>query len=115
MNKTERSVALRNCVNNDTHCEEIINLINRLVLIDHLFINRKIVFDAAFDLIVLNADFLESFPAFQNNVVDKCLPLGLSRIHLLNKSEIYVRLQISEREVVHLRLDLGNTEPTGDR
>ena len=115
MDQTKRTVALRYSVNDDTDCKKIIDLVNRLVLVDHLFIDGKIVLDASLDLVVLYAHFLKSAPALQYNIIDELLALGLSGVHLLYKCKIDIRLEISERKVIHLGLDLGNTETAGDR
>ena len=52
---------------------------------------------------------------FRDDLLDKFFPLRLALVQIVNKLLIHFRLGIFQREIVQLDLDLGNTEPLGDR
>ena len=69
--------------------------------------------DAPLDL-CLNAFFGELLLYLVHDPLDKGLTLGLAHIDLVHKVEIDLRLQIPQRQIVHLGLDPGYTKTLGD-
>ena len=114
MYESERRITLRYGIDDNSNSEEIVNLIDRLILIHHFLIYREEVLYPASDF-RLDTGIFDFFPDFLNNAVYKCLSLRLSRIYLLYKAEIDRRLQIAKRQIIHLRLNACNTEPARDR
>ena len=47
MDHTKCCITVLHCIYQDTHCKQIINLVNSLVLIDHFFINAEEMLDSS--------------------------------------------------------------------
>ena len=114
MNDSQSRITFRDRIDDDADRKEVIDLVDGLILIDHLLIDREKVLDPASHLTV---DLRVRHVLFDvlHDPVDEILPLGLSGIHLLDQSKVDRRFQISKGEVVHLGLYFGNTEPARDR
>ena len=113
MDDAKSRVAVFHRAYDDPHCKEVVDLIHRLVLVDHLFINTEEMLHTPaylrFDVRVLHM-LLYLF----HDLLYELLPLHLTVVNLLHKLEECLRLGILKSQVVKLCLDLGYPKPLGD-
>ena len=109
MDHTKRRIAVLYRIYNDPDSKQIIDLVNCLVLILHFFVDAEKVLDSSINL-RLNSSILYMLTDFVNNALDIFLPDTLSDCDLVYQVIICLRLQIFQRKVIQLYLDLGNTE-----
>ena len=95
MNHTKCRIAVFYGVHDNTHRKQIVNLIQRLILVHHLFINTEKVFYATADF-GFDADVANLFPHFFNNAVNKLGTLLFPKINLLLQFLTNLRLQIPQ-------------------
>ena len=114
MDHSQCSIAVFDGRYDNTYCEQIVNLIDRLVLVDHLFVDAVEVFYTAVDL-GFDSRILYVLTHFIYDVLHILLPHGFAFCDLCGQALVGFRLQIFERQIFKLDLDLGNTEPLGDR
>ena len=114
MDHAQGRIAVLYRINDNPHRENIIDLIQRFMLIQHFLINTEEVlhpaFHFAFDLRVLHvaADF-------RFDLINEVFPGLAGQGDGLLQILIDLRLQIAERQVVQLDLDPGNTEAVRQR
>ena len=113
MDHTQRRVTVFHRVHDDPHCEQVINLINRLILVDHLPVNAEEMLDSSIHL-CLYSRVLHVMLHLVDNRVHVFLPLTLLQIDLLHQIVIDLRLEIFQRQIIQLYLDLGDTKSLGD-
>ena len=114
MDDTERCIAVFDGFHDDADRKEVIDLIQRLVLVDHLFVDAEKVLDSSVD-ICLNAGLVDMTGHLFYDRIDKLLPLLPLHADLLHQFIVRIRLQIFQRKVIEFDLDLGNTEALCDR
>ena len=110
----ESGIAVPHRIHDDADGKEIIDLVKRLVLVDHLLVNGEVMLHPAGN-IRLYSRTLYVRPHFLNNVIDKFFPLLLFLIDLVDQLLEYTRLPVLEGQVVQFGLNAGNTEPLSDR
>ena len=74
MDDTERCIAVFDGFHDDADRKEVIDLIQRLVLVDHLFVDAEKVLDSSVD-ICLNAGLVDMTGHLFYDRIDKLLPL----------------------------------------
>ena len=93
MDNTQGSVTVLYRIYNDAHCKQIINLIQRLVLVDHLSVDAEEMLHASVNL-GLNAGLLHVGGNLINNALDKLLPGILTKGNLFRQVIVDIWLQI---------------------
>ena len=114
MYHTECRITVFDRIYDDTHCKKIIDLIERFVLVYHLFVNAEEMFDTAVDL-CFDTRFFDMGTHFCDNTVHKFLAFCFTQSDLFYQVIINFRLQIFQRKVIQLYLDLGNTKSLSKR
>ena len=109
MHDSEGRVAVAHRIDDDADRKEIIDLIEGLVLVHHLFVDREIVLDPSVDL-SLNPCFLDLLSDDVDEPRDKLLALRLPLVDLLHEVRVDIRLPIAERQIIELDLDLTDTK-----
>ena len=104
MDHSQGRVAVLYRVNDNTHGEQVVHLIQRLILVDHFFINAEEMFHAPVHL-CLNVGVGHMPGNFRHDLLDKFFPLGLAGIQVFHELIVYIRLPVLQRQVVELRLD----------
>ena len=75
MDQSESCITVFDRIHHNTHGKQIINLIQRLILVDHLPVNTEKVFDTAVNL-RFNASGFHMMADFIHNRTDKGFPLA---------------------------------------
>ena len=114
MDHTQRRITVFYRFYYDTHSKQIIDLVNRLILIHHLLIDTEEMFDTSVDL-CFDIRILHMCRYFFYDLLYEFFPLCLSCIDLVHQVIEHLRLGIFERQVIKLCLDLGNTKTLCDR
>ena len=93
VNHAQNRITVPHRLHDNTNGKEVINLVNGLILIHHLFVNGKEMLNSTLN-VRFNAAFFDVFPHFLHNRVNpilSCLPL---KMHFVRKIIIDFRLQI---------------------
>ena len=114
MDHTKCRITVLHCIYQDTHCKQIVNLINRLILIYHLFIDTEKVFYTAVNL-CLNSGFYHMLMHSLDNIPYEFLTDAFTKCYFLNQIIINIWFQIFQGKVIQLYFDLGNTKTLCDR
>ena len=93
MDHTECRITVLDRIHDNTHGKQIVDLIQRLILVDHLFIDTEEMFYPSVDL-CLDIRLFHVFFYFIHNALDKRFPLSFSEIDLFHQIVIDFRLQI---------------------
>ena len=109
MDDTKCSIAVPHRVNLDTDRMDIVNLIERLVLRDHLLVNGKQMLDTSVYL-CLNPCFLHILLDLLHHLYDKILTRIQTGRDFFLQILIDIRIQILHREIIELNLNLRNTQ-----
>ena len=113
MDHTEGCITVLDRIHLDPDRENVIDLIKRLILLDHFLINAEKVLHPAINL-GLDAGFLDVPADLRNDLVNELLPVRLGLFQIFFQLCVNVRLEILQGEVIQFRLDLGNTQTVGD-
>ena len=114
MDDTERRITVFDRINDDTHGKQIIDLVKRLILVDHLFVNAEKVLCPSVDL-RLDSGCLDVLADRFYDLIDEFLTCILFQCNFFDQIVIDFRLQIFQGKIIQFYLDLGNTEPVCDR
>ena len=93
MDHAQRPVAVLDRIHYDAYCKQIINLVDRLILILHFFINAEKMLDAAVNL-SFNTRIFDMFAYFIDNILDISFPFALTDGNLIHQIVINFRFQI---------------------
>ena len=93
MDHTKCRITVFDRIYDNTHCKKIINLVQRLVLIYHLFVDTEEMFDAPVNLRP-DPRLLNMRPHFCNNPIHKFLALRFPQGNLLYQIIVNFRFQI---------------------
>ena len=93
MNHTQCRIAVLHCLHNDTHSEEIINLIQRLMLVLHLLVDTEKMLYTAIDFRI-DPRIFNMFTDFIHNTLDIFFTDALTDSDLIHQIVIDIRLQI---------------------
>ena len=110
----ERGVTVADRIDDDPDGEQVVDLVKRLVLVDHLLIDGKIVLDPSGNL-RFDPGVYDMLADLTDDLLDKFLPLLFLRADFLDQFLIDPRLPVTKREVVQFGLNSRYTEPLGDR
>ena len=114
MHHAQRGVAVGHGVHQHAHGEQVVDLVERLVLGLHFFIDAVEVLGAAGDL-ALDVRRLERFPELLHDQVDDVLALlalGPDQLHHLVEA---LRVDVAQRQVLQLPFDGEDAQPVGQR
>jgi len=92
---TEGSITVFYRIYNDTYRKQIINLIQCLVLIDHLFINTEEMLHPSVDL-SLDPRVFDVLGDLLHDLLDELLPLRLPGVDLVHQIIEHLRLGVLE-------------------
>ena len=95
MNNTKGRITVLHCIHNNTHRKQIIDLIQCLVLIDHLLVNAKEMLNTAIHL-CLDTALCHMLTDFFHNGIYKSLTLTALQIDLSGQIIIHFRFQVSQ-------------------
>ena len=114
MDNTEGCITVFHGVYDDTQCKNVINLIQSLILVFHLFVDAVIMFHTAADFAV---DISVSHMAldFRIDGLDKLVARLIGKCDFFLKILECFRLQITECQVIQLYFDSGDTETVRKR
>ena len=107
-------VAVLDGIHDDPHREQVVDLIQSLVLVHHLFINTEEMLRPAFYL-GFNPCFFHVGLYFVHDLFYKSFPRVFAQGDLFRQVVIGFRFQIFQRKIVQFHFDLGNTQTVGDR
>ena len=93
MNDAQRRITVLHTVHNDADCKNIVNLIQRFMLVDHFLINTEEVLDPSADL-ALNVRVFHVAFDFTDDIINEALPCLAGQGNLFFQLLIYIRLQI---------------------
>ena len=111
---TKSCITVLDCIYQNTDSEQIINLIDCLVLINHLLINTEKVLDSSVNL-RLDGRFIHMLFDLLDNIIDKFLSFTLTKCYFINQIIIYIRLEIFKRKVIQFYFNFGNTKSHSNR
>ena len=113
MNHTQCRIAVLHCLHNDTHSEEIIDLIQRLMLVLHLLVDTEKMLYTAIDFRI-DPRIFNMFTDFIHNTLDIFFTDALTDSDLIHQIIIDIRLQILQRQVIQFDLQFADTKSLGD-
>ena len=113
MDDAQGGIAVFHGLHHDTHCEQIIYLVQSLVLVHHLFIDTEEMLHTSAHR-GLNARILHVALDLVHDFLDKGLPCILAEGHFLHQVVIYIRLKELKGQIIQFNLNLGNAQPVGD-
>ena len=114
MDHAQSCIAVLHRIHDDPYCKQVVYLIQRLVLVHHLLINTEEMLHSSVHL-GLDMGVLHMMRNFCHDLLYKLFPLGLSLIQIFHQLEIHFRLIIFQREIIQLRLNLGDSKSLSDR
>ena len=95
MNGAEHCIAVPDRADDHADSKEIVDLLQRLFLVEHLAVDAEEMFDTSVDL-ALNAGFMDMMPYLYGDLLDVALTLALSLLDLCGKIIIDIGIQILE-------------------
>ena len=114
MDHSESRITVLDIIYNDPDCEEIIDLVKCLVLVDHLFVDgEKVLRTSLYSR--RNPGLLHMPLDLFDEALDIGIPFGLPLGDLLHEIVICFRLKVLEGQVIELDLDTGDTKPLRER
>ncbi len=93
MDHTQRRITVPHRIHNNTHCEQIIDLIYGLILILHFLVNAEKVFDTPVDL-CFDTRMFYVYCHFVYDCLDILLTIALADCDLVHQIIVGFRLQI---------------------
>ena len=109
MNKAQHRITILYCIHDNADGKQIIDLVYGLVLVYHLLVNGEEVLDSSLN-VGSDAGLFDMLPHLLHNLVDSLFPNLSFKMHLLRQVVIDLRLQVFQRKVVHLNLNLTDTQ-----
>ena len=106
---TQCSITVLHGIDNDSNREQIIDLIQRLILVLHLLVNAEEMLDSSVDL-GLDAGISDVSVHLFDNASDVFLTGALSHGNLVHQIIVHFRLQIFQRKVIQFDLQLTDTQ-----
>ena len=114
MDHAERRIAVPYGLHDDADREQIIDLVDGLILVHHLTIDGEEVLHTTADL-GIDARLLDMLRDFRDNVFDPGFSRFLLQVNLRREIIVDVRLEVLQRQIIHLDLDLTDTETLCER
>ena len=114
MHDSKCRITILDGVHNNPDSEQIIDLIDRLVLILHLLINREEMFCTSRNL-CLDTGLLNLRTYFFHKTLHIFIPHILAQSDFLHQIIVSLRLQILQRQIIQLNLNLADTKTLCDR
>ena len=109
VNKAQHRITILYRIHDDTDGKQIIDLVYGLVLVYHLLVNGEKVLDSSLN-VGSDARLFDMLPHLLHNLVDSLFPNLSFKMHLLRQVVIHLRLQVFQGKVVHLNLNLTDTQ-----
>ena len=114
MNYTERRITVPHRLHDDTDRKQIIDLIDGLILVHHLTIDGEEVLHTTADL-GIDAGLLDMLRYLGDNALDPGFSGFLLQVDLRRQIIVDIRLKVLQRQIIHLDLDLTDTETLCER
>ena len=111
---TERRVTVFDTFYNNTNCENIVNLVQCFILVDHLFINTEEVFDTSAD-VAFDIRIYHMRLDLADNVFDIILTRLTGQCHFFFQILKYSRFQIFQSQIIQFNLNFRDTETVRKR
>ena len=93
MDDSQRRITVLDGIHNDPHREQIVNLVQRLMLVDHLLVNAEKMFDPSADF-SFDAGGFDLLFHIVHDAVNECLAFLTFHVDILYKIIISFRLKI---------------------
>ena len=110
MDHAQGRIAVLYRIYNDADRKQIVNLIQRLLLVYHLLVDTEKMFNPSVDL-GFDTGGPDMLAHILHNTVDKSLPFISLQSDLLYQIIIDLRLQILQGKVIQLNFDFRNSQP----
>ena len=104
VDKTQYCIAVLDTVNDDPHSHKVKDLIQRLMLVFHFFIDAVKVFGTTVNIVV-DIDVLQGIVDPFHYIIDGIFPLALALAHLFCQIIVGFRLQEFQCDVLQLHFD----------
>ena len=114
MNHAERRIAVPHRFHDDTDRKQIIDLVDGLILVHHLTVDGEEVLHTSADL-GIDARLLDMLRDLRDNVSDPGFSGFLLQVDLRREIIVDIRLEVLQRQIIHLDLDLTDTETLRER
>ena len=99
VHNAQRTIAVLNCIDQNTNSQQIINLTQLLVVTQHLFVNAIKVFGAALDF-TANPRLLHCILQRGHSIINHGLALAALNLNLLHQIIVNIRLHIAEGQIL---------------
>ena len=114
MDHTQRRITVFYRFYYDTHSKQIIDLVNRLILIHHLLIDTEEMFDSSVNL-RFNGCLIHMLLDLFDDIVYKLLSFTFTKSNFIHQIIVYIWFQIFQRKVIQFYFDFGDTKSHSDR
>ena len=114
MDYAERRIAVPHRFHDDTDRKQIIDLVDGLILVHHLTVDGEEVLHTAADL-GIDARLLDMLRDLRDNVSDPGFSGFLLQVDLRREIIVDIRLEVLQRQIIHLDFDLTDTETLRER
>ena len=114
VNKAQHRITVLYRIHDNADGKQIIDLVYGLVLVYHLLVNGEEVLDSSFN-VGSDAGLFDMLPHLLHNLVDSLFPNLSFKMYLLRQIVIHLRLQVFQGQVVHLNLNLADTQTIRQR
>ena len=114
MHDSQCGVTVFDGIYDNTDGKQIIDLIDCLILIDHLLINGKEMLGAAGDL-RLNARLIDLLANLTHKALHVIIPDTFAHDNLLYQVVICLRIQVPQGQILQFNLNLTDTKTLSDR
>ena len=110
MDNAQGGITVTDGIDDDPDCEQIVDLVQGLALVMHLFVNAEVMLDTAVDP-GLDAGSLYMLAYVGHDLGDVLFTFGPASGHLIDQVEVNIGMEIFEGQIVQFHLDLGNAQP----
>ena len=114
MDYAERRIAVPHRFHDDTDRKQIIDLVDGLILVHHLTVDGEEVLHTSADL-GIDARLLDMLRDLRDDVSDPGFSGFLLQVDLRREIIVDIRLEVLQRQIIHLDLDLTDTETLRER
>ena len=110
MDHPQRRIAVPHRIHNDTHREQIIDLVYRLILVLHLLVNTEEMLDPSVNL-CSDPRMFYMLRHLIHDRLDILLAVAFADGNLVDQIIVCLRLQIFQRQIIQFHLDPGYAKP----
>ncbi len=109
MNDSQSCITIFHRINNNSHSKQIINLINILALVFHLFVNTKKMLHPPIYL-CFNSSTRDMFRHLVHNILHVFFPCVLFESNLFHQIIVGFWFKVFQRQIIKLNFNLGDTK-----